>query len=361
VDFTGQRVGVIGTGSSGIQAIPRIAEQAARLTVFQRTPNFSIPARRTTLEPGELARFKADYPAYRQRARESHAGVPVDPVEKGALEVDAAERRRTYETVWEAGGVRFMRAFNDLAVNRAANDTAAEFVREKIRQTVRDSVVAEALAPKDHPIGTKRICVDVGYFETYNRDNVALVDLRRDPILEITPEGVRTRSGLHRLDSLVFATGFDAMTGALLAIDIRGRGGRRLADDWAAGPRTYLGLMTAGYPNLFIVTGPGSPSVLANMIVAIEQNVDWIADCLVHLRRHGIERIEADAEAQDAWVGHVNEVASHTLFPSAASWYMGANVPGKPRVFMPYIGGLDVYDRKCREVARNGYDGFVLG
>ena len=360
VDFTGQRVGVIGTGSSAIQSIPIIARQAARLFVFQRTPNFSAPAHNAPLDPEFERSVKASYAEYRRQARESRIGFVVERSEESALALDADARRREYEKRWARGGLGFTATFADLLTSQDANDTAAEFCRAKIRATVRDPNVAEALSPRHYPVGTKRMCVDTGYYATFNRDNVTLVDIRQAPIEAITPRGLRTRDAAYELDSLVFATGFDAMTGALLNIDIRGRSGRTLREKWAAGPRTYLGLAVAGFPNLFAITGPGSPSVLSNMIVSIEQHVDWIADCLAHLRAHGLGTIEATAEAEDAWVAHVNEVGNLTLYPRANSWYMGANVPGKPCIFMPYIGGVGVYRGKCDEVAAKGYEGFVL-
>ena len=361
VDFTGKRVAVIGTGSSAIQAIPVIAEQATRLTVFQRTPNFSIPSRNRPMDAEYETMWKADYANRRRQARQMRTGILYDLNPRSALEVSEEERQREYEARWAAGGTAFMGAFSDLITNREANDTAAEFVRNKIRRIVRDPKVAEALAPKDHPIGTKRICVDSHYYETYNRTNVRLVNLRETPIEAITPEGVRTGDGaLHAVDAIVYATGFDAMTGTLLKVDIRGTGGLTLREKWEAGPRTYLGLMTAGFPNLFMITGPGSPSVLSNMIVSIEQHVDWLSDCLTHMRARGLTRIEPLQAAEDAWVAHNNEVANRTLYPQAASWYMGANVPGKPRVFMPYIGGVGVYRQICDEIAAKGYEGFRL-
>jgi cyclohexanone monooxygenase len=254
-----------------------------------------------------------------------------------------------------------MGAFSDLITNQEANDTAAEFVRSKIREIVKDPAVAEILAPKDHPIGTKRICVDTRYYETFNRPNVTLIDVRKNAIAAITPAGVRLADGTeHAVDAIVFATGFDAMTGALTRVDIRGTAGETLARKWEAGPRTYLGLSTAGFPNMFMITGPGSPSVLSNMIVSIEQHVDWTVDCLQHMRARGLTRIEATQQAEDDWVAHNNEVADRTLYPRAASWYMGANVPGKPRVFMPYIGGVGAYRQLCDEVAQKGYEGFRL-
>ncbi len=360
VDFTGQRVGVIGTGSSAIQSIPIIAEQAAHLFVFQRTPNFSVPARNAPLDPDFEQRVKASYADFRRQARESRVGFVVERSEASALAVTPDERRREYEKRWSRGGLGFTATYMDLLTNQEANDTAAEFCRAKIRAVVRDAAVAEALVPQHYPVGTKRMCVDTDYYETFNRDNVTLIDLRTTSIETLTREGLRTRETAYMLDSIVFATGFDAMTGALLSIDIRGRAGQTLRQKWSEGPRTYLGLAVAGFPNLFAITGPGSPSVLSNMIVSIEQHVDWIADCLTYLRAHGSDAIEATAQAETAWVGHVNEVGHATLYPLANSWYMGANIPGKPRIFMPYVGGVGVYRQKCDDVAAKGYEGFRL-
>ena len=366
VDFTGQRVGVVGTGSSAIQAIPVIARQATQLTVFQRTPNFSIPSRNGPLDRDYEQWWKSDYPAHRARARGMRTGILYDANgaaearDISALAVDEAEREREYAQRWARGGTAFMAAFNDLITDQRANDTAADFVRARIREIVRDQAVAERLLPHDHPIGTKRICVDTDYYATFNRPNVALVDIRQDPIQAITPAGLRTGTAEFAFDSLVFATGFDAMTGALLKMGIAGRGGQTLRAKWEAGPRTYLGLMTAGFPNLLMVTGPGSPSVLSNMMVSIEQHVDWIADCLAALRARGQDCIEPTAAAEEGWVAHVNTVAHGTLYPAAASWYMGANIPGKVRVFMPYIGGVGAYRQICDEVAAKGYEGMRL-
>jgi cyclohexanone monooxygenase len=360
VDLSGQRVGVIGTGSSAIQAIPVMAEQARELVVFQRTPNYSIPSRNGPMTAEYEGSWKSEYEERRAKARTMRGGILYDINEKSALDVTEEERRREYEARWAVGGTAFMAAFGDLAVNKQSNDTAAEFVRERIREIVKDPATAELLAAKDYPIGTKRICVDTHYFETYNRENVSLVDVRSAPIAEITPDGLRTTEAEYQFDSIVFATGFDAMTGSVLKVDIKGRDGQSLRDSWEAGPRTYLGLMTAGFPNLFLITGPGSPSVLSNMIVSIEQHVDWVTDCIENLGARGLDCIEATVAAQDAWVAHVNEVAYGTLYPSANSWYMGANIPGKPRVFMPYIGGVGAYRQKCDEIAANGYTGFEL-
>jgi cation diffusion facilitator CzcD-associated flavoprotein CzcO len=360
VDFAGRRVAVIGTGSSAIQSIPIIAEQAAHLFVFQRTPNFAVPAHNAPLDSDYERQVKANYVDFRRAQRESRIGFVVESREESALAVAEEERQREYEKRWNRGGLGFGATFADLLTDKAANDTAANFFRAKILTIVRDPAIAETLTPKDYPIGTKRLCVDTNYYATFNRDNVTLVDLRKNPVEAITPHGVQTRDAHYSVDAIVFATGFDAMTGALLNIDIRGRAGRSLRQTWEAGPRTYLGIAVAGFPNLFMITGPGSPSVLSNMIVSIEQHVDWIADCIRYLRESGRESIEASVEAQDAWVSHVNEIGHMTLYPQANSWYMGANIPGKPRVFMPYIGGVAAYRQKCDEVAAKGYEGFEL-
>jgi cyclohexanone monooxygenase len=361
VDFRGLRVGVVGTGSSAIQAIPVIAKEARHLTVFQRTPNFSIPAHNRPLAEEQVQHWKASYPELRRRAREeSRNGLVFDFPTKGALEDTDEDRLKHYEARWAVGGTIFTGSYNDLALNKDSNDTAADFVRAKIRAIVKDPDVATLLQPTTYPIGTKRICVDTDYYDTFNRDNVTLVDIRNAPIEEITPHGLVTGGKEYEFDAIVFATGFDAMTGSFAKVDIRGREGITLKRKWAEGPKTYLGLMVAGFPNMFIITGPGSPSVLSNMVVSIEQHVDWIADCLAHLRERGVQSIEATARAEDEWVAHVNEVASKTLYLQANSWYMGANVPGKPRVFMPYIGGVNVYRQKCQDVASRGYEGFRL-
>ena len=358
VDFSGRRVGVVGTGSSGIQTIPAIARQAAQVTVFQRTPNFSIPGRNRPLADEDQQVWKARYAEHRARARE--IGTLYEFSDRGAVQASEAERVAEYERRWANGGVAFVHSFNDLMINEASNTTAADFVRAKIHALVRDPDVAEMLSPRDHPLGSKRICVDTDYFEAFNRDNVALVDVRRDPIERITATGIRTRGAEHPADDIVFATGYDALTGALAAIDIRGVGGRTLKDKWAGGPRSYLGLMSAGFPNLFVVTGPGSPSVLVNMAVGIEQHVDWIADCIEHLRARGFTRIDADAAAEEGWGEHVDAAAQRTLFPRANSWYTGANIPGKPRRFMLYVQKIGIYRKECEAVAQEGYRGFQL-
>jgi cyclohexanone monooxygenase len=361
VDFTGQRVAVIGTGSSAIQSVPVIAEQASHLTVFQRTANFSIPARNAALAPEEREAFRAKYPEIRRFAREeARNGIYTEMPDRGALDDGDNERRAKYESRWNYGGLTFMAAYNNLALDKAANDTAADFVREKIAEIVRDPQTAKLLQPNNHPIGSKRICVDTDYFATFNRPNVTLVDIRSNPIEEILPNAVRTGGKDYEVDALVLATGFDAMTGSVAKIDIRGRQGQTLNQKWAEGPKTYLGLMSAGFPNLFIITGPGSPSVLSNMMVSIEQHVDWITDCVAYMRDRGFEAMEANKDAEDSWVAHVNEVAHTTLYPQANSWYMGANIPGKPQIFMPYIGGVGAYRQICNDVAAKGYEGFAM-
>ena len=361
VDFTGQRVGVIGTGSSGIQSVPVIAEQASHLTVFQRTANFSIPARNAELTAEEREAFRAKYPEIRRFAREeARNGIYTEMPDRGALDDGDNERRSKYESRWTRGGLTFMAAYNNLALDQAANDTAADFVRDKIAEIVRDPETAKLLQPNNHPIGSKRICIDTEYFATFNRSNVTLVDIKSNPIEQILPNAVRSGGKDYEVDALVLATGFDAMTGSVAKIDIRGRDGQTLNQKWAEGPKTYLGLMSVGFPNLFIITGPGSPSVLSNMIVSIEQHVDWIADCIAFMRDRNLATMEAKQDAEDNWVAHVNEVAHTTLYPQANSWYMGANIPGKPQIFMPYIGGVGVYRQICNDVAAKGYEGFAM-
>jgi cyclohexanone monooxygenase len=361
VTFTGKRVAVIGTGSTAIQAIPQIAKTAEHVYVFQRTPNYSIPARNVPLDPETQRDVKARYREIRESMRASFAGFPHPRSERLVHDDPPEAREEEFERRWQDGGIPFLGSYADIILDAEANEVVAEFVRRKIRETVRDPETAEALVPKNYPIGTKRICVDIEYFEAFNRDNVTLVDLTTKQLEAVNAEGLRAGGEHYGVDVIVLATGFDAMTGALVAIDIRGREGVTLAERWSDGPTSYLGLQVAGFPNLFTVTGPGSPSVLSNMVVSIEQHVDWITDCLTYLREHELAVIEATPEAERAWVAHVNEVGSATLFPRASSWYMGANVPGKARVFMPYVGGVDVYREFCEQVAANDYDGFRLG
>jgi cation diffusion facilitator CzcD-associated flavoprotein CzcO len=360
VDFTGKRVGLIGTGSTGIQATPVIAETAAHLTVFQRTANYSVPARNVPLTDERKRAFKEQAEATRATMLASHNGHPFLIENRGAFDVSAEEREALYEAAWAKGGLQFRAHFKDILTDQAANDTAAAFIKRKIRATVQDPATAEILADIDHPYSAKRPPIDTGYFEAFNRPNVSLVDLRTDPIDAITPDGLRTRSAVFPLDIIVFATGFDAMTGPLLRMNIKGRLGKTLAEAWAQGPRTYLGLQVAGFPNLFTITGPGSPSVLTNMPVSIEQHAEWIAACIADMRREGLTTIEAKPEAVEKWVADVNAAADATLLPKVShSWYLGANIPGKPRVFMPYAGGLPRYRAVCADVVANGYAGFL--
>ena len=359
VDFTGQTVAVIGTGSSAIQLIPQIAQQASKLLVFQRTPNFSLPAQNRPLSAQDRYEAKERYAEIRSKARHSTAGVAYFPVAtQSALDIPADERERMLEAAWQRGGTGIGRVFTDTMTRPEANQIVADFVRRKIREKLANPALADTVLPHNHPIGTKRICLDTGYFEALSRPHVALIDARDEPIVAIDAAGVRTRNTHHPVDALVFATGFDAMTGALLSIDIHTDDGTTLRDLWAAGPVSYLGIAVAGLPNLFTVTGPGSPSVLSNMVVSIEQHVEWITACIDWMREAGHTRIEATGSAQTAWVDHVNAVADATLFPQAQSWYVGANVPGKPRVFMPYVGGVGAYREKCEAIAAAGYEGF---
>ena len=362
VELAGKRVGVIGTGSTGIQVVPVVARQAAHLTVFQRTPNFSLPIRNAPMDPEYERAWKARYDEHRAAARQSGGGSGVGILHQmSALDVHAEERERIYEEAWQLGGSSVMRAFNDLMTNKEANDTAADFVRRKIRQIVHDPEVAESLCPKDYPIGAKRICMDNGYYQTFNRDNVTLVDLRRDPIRRVIAEGLLTASALHELDVLIFATGFDAVTGPLFGMGIVGRDGLSLRESWAEGPRAYLGVATAGCPNLFMLTGPGSPSVLTNAFTSIEQHVNLVAELINHAREKGARRVEATPEAEEDWVRHVDDIASGTLYKAANSWYLGANIPGKPRVFMLYAGGAGPFRKHCEAVVGAGFTGFMIG
>jgi cyclohexanone monooxygenase len=362
LDLTGKRVGVVGTGSSGIQLIPNVAREAEHLYVFQRTPHFTIPARNHKLDDEFIADVKRRYPEIRQLAKGSIRGssqLNINP--RSALEVDDEERRAVYEQRWkEGGGSNFLNSFTDLLIDEEANDTVAEFVRGKIRETVKDPEVAAALSPSGYPLGAKRIVLDTNYYETYNRENVTLVDVRKAPIEALTETGVRTAAQSYELDVIVFATGYDAFTGALAAIDIRGRDGLELSAAWGDGPRALLGVQVAGFPNMFTITGPQSPSVLSSMVSSIEQHVDWVSDLIRFMDERQLDTVEADEEAQEAWVAHVVEAADRTLFPRANSWYTGSNVPGKPRIFMPYVGGVGRFRRICDAVAAHEYEGFAF-
>ncbi len=358
VDFTGKRVGIIGTGSSAIQTIPIVAQQAEHLTVFQRTPAFTVPAQNRDLTAEEKAEIKAHYDELRARGKSQVLAWDTEPNERPATEMTPDEIRAECERRWEMGALYWYGSFADMLINQDTNDIVSEFVRGKIREIVKDPATADLLSP-DTVFGCKRVCADTGYYETFNRDNVSLVDVSENPIEEFTPKGIKVAGQEYEFDAIISATGFDAMTGSLNKIDIRGRAGRKLKDKWAAGPVTYLGLQSNGFPNLFMISGPGSPSVLTCMITSIEQHVDFIADAVTHLREHGLKVIEPTVEAEEAWVAHVNEVAGGTLLNACNSWYLGANVPGKPRVFMPYLG-FPEYAAKCEEVVEKGYEGFEV-
>lgn len=360
VDFTGKRVAVIGTGSSGIQSIPIIAEQASQLYVFQRTPNYSVPAGNRALSADEVAEAKATYDERRRQSWLSGGGSPHVAHPKMTMEASPQERREAFEKRWQLGGVLFSKTFADQMIDMEANEEARKFYEEKIRAVIDDPELAELLILNDHPIGTKRICTDTNYFQTFNRPNVKLVSVRKTPIESIDATGVNTTDAHFDVDAIVMATGFDAMTGTLAKIDIVGRNGQRLVEAWADGPRTYLGLGVDGFPNLFLVSGPGAPAVLANMVLHAEAHVNWIADAMDYLDAHDLAAIEATTDAVDDWVAECNKRADATLFPKANSWYLGANVPGKPRVFMLFLGGFATYLDICADVANAGYKGFSL-
>ena len=358
VDFSGQSIAVIGTGSSGIQSIPVLAKQAKKLTVFQRTPNYSIPSQNEPMTKKYERSWKDVYSERRKEMRYSAHGSLKDLNDVPALSVDEDQRQELYTKRWAIGGTGFLGSFNDLLTNADANYTAAEYVRQQIKRVVKDKETAEILCPRSYPIGTKRICIDTGYFETYNRENVKLVDISKKRIQRLVTDGIIVDDQLYAFDSIIFATGFDALTGSIFNVDIKGRDGLALKEKWNAGPKTYLGLMSASFPNLFMITGPGSPSVKSNMIMSIEQHVDLVIETLLSMRRKGLSVVEPELEAENKWVDHVQEVANKTLFPQANSWYMGANIPGKPRLFMPYIGGVGAYREICEEIVANNYRGF---
>jgi cyclohexanone monooxygenase len=364
VDFSGRAVAVIGTGSSGLQVIPSIARQARALTVFQRTAAYAVPAHNGPLDPAQEARVKGDYAGFRARNRtmRSGFGTEVPPRMVSALAATPEEREAAFEERWRIGGFSFLGAFYDLLLDERANAFAAEFVRGKIREIVRDPETARRLCPTQ-PIGCKRLCIDsVGYYEAFNRPNVRLVDVGGDNAIdEITPTGLRTRTGEeHPFEALVLATGFDAITGTLKRLDLRGRGGLTIQDKWAPGPLNNLGLMIAGFPNLFTIAGAGSPTAFTSVILSIEHHADWIADCIIWMNERGHRTIEPTAESEAAWVEHVNAMAAKTVYLGCNSWYLGANIPGKPRVFMPMAGGFPAYAARCAEVAAAGYPGFAF-
>jgi cyclohexanone monooxygenase len=361
VDLSGKRVAIIGTGSSSIQSITEIAGQVGQLYVFQRTPNFSVPAHNGPASPDVRKNWLANRAENRLAQRQTLGGfLSSERNEQKASEVGGNEHRQAFEARWAEGGFAILGAFGDLMADPNSNAAVANFAGEKIREIVRDPKVAERLTPKDYPFGAKRLCVDTGYYENFNRPNVELVDLNETPLHTITEKGVATTAAEYEVDAIIFAIGFDAMTGALSRIDVRGRGGRTLADAWAEGPKSYLGIMVSGFPNFFTITGPGSPSVLSNMVVSIEQHVEWLAQLFAFMDENMMVEIDPSQIAQDGWVDHVNEVANFTVYPYANSWYLGANIPGKPRVFMPYAGGVGVYRDLCAAIAANLYMGFKL-
>jgi cation diffusion facilitator CzcD-associated flavoprotein CzcO len=362
VDFTAKRVAVVGTGATAVQVIPEVSQQAKQLTVFQRTPAYCVPARNGKVDPEVVKARKANYDGVVERIRNSQFGHELYFIEKSALDASPEEREREFDKRWDAGGFAFwIGNYQDMLFNQPANDLCADYLKRKIRATVKDPVVAEKLIPKTYPYGTKRQPLDTNYFETFNKGNVLLVDAGDASIEEITPKGIRAGGNEYEFDIIIFATGFDALTGPLTSIEFRGRGGESLSEKWADGPHTYLGLAVAGFPNLFTITGPGSPSVMSNMPVSIEQHVEWISDCIDYMLKHNLTVIEATPAAEAEWTAHVAEVADATLMSRANSWYMGANIPGKPRVFMAYLGGVGVYRWECDEVAAQGYKGFALG
>ena len=369
IDFNGKKVGIIGTGSSAIQAIPEIAKETEHLTVFQRTANYSVPANNRPLDADVVKGFKAEYPAHRKHERlgtiSGFGGLEL-PLKEALITTQAAEGlsdeavQSVLEEYWQVGGARFQAAFTDALTNERTNQLFGNFIKDKIRSIVNDRETAEVLCPNSHPFGTKRICVDTNYFETFNRDNVTLVDIKASPISCINETGLETKDRKYHFDELILATGFDAMTGALNKIDIVGRGGQTLFDKWSEGPRSYLGLQVEGFPNLFTITGPGSPSVLSNMLISIEQHVEWVSDLIKSMLDEEYRVVEAEKASEDRWVEHVNEVANATMYPKGGSWYLGANIPGKPRIFMPYAAGVGQYRELCDKVRDNEYEGFTF-
>ncbi len=360
IDFAGKRVAIIGTGSSGVQMTPVIAQQAAHLAVFQRTANFSIPAANSPVTDEEDAQVKASYRDRREKARNSPSGLGFVPNPERAIDASEEDRRKTFEAAWNRLGFGFALTYKDILLDERSNELASEFIRGKIAERVHDPVLREKLTPRGFPFGTRRPSVDSGYFETFNRDNVSLFDLAETPIAEFTAKGIRTTAEELEFDIIIYATGFDAFTGSLLAPQIVGRGGVTLAEKWAAGPTTFLGIGVDGFPNMFIIVGPGSPSLLSNVLLSSEEQIDWLVALFEHAREHGIDEIEVTAKAERDWVDHVNERAKETLYLKTPSYYMGAEMPNKPRVFMPYSGGVRYYRRILEKTAESGYEGFHL-
>jgi cation diffusion facilitator CzcD-associated flavoprotein CzcO len=357
VDFSGKRVAVIGTGATAVQLIPIIAKEVAHLTVFQRTPNYCAPLRNSLVAEETQRRFKANYSEIHKLCRETPAGFPYDFDRRKAMEVPPEERLALYEQLWELPGFKkWLGNFRDIMTDRVANEDFAEFVRNKIRARVKDPAVAEKLAPKDHPFGSKRIPLETNYYEAYNQDNVLLVDIRETPIERITPKGLKTTDKEYEFDVIIYATGFDAITGALTRLDIRGEGGQTLRDKWTNGPRTYLGIQTAGFPNFFIATN----TAFCNYTICAETVVEWISDCISYIRKNGYSRIAPTPQTEEAWVEHVNQVGTQTLLSGAKSWFVGDNIPGKAHAILLYANTAPAYRAKCAEVAANGYEGFAV-
>ena len=363
LDLAAKRVGVIGTGASGVQMAQEAAGVAAHLTVFQRTPNLALPMRQKKLDEDAIRRMKENYPEMFDRRTKTFAGFDYDVLAKSALEVSADERQATFERLWEIGGFApWIGSFNDILLNEEANRAAYKFWRDKTLKRIKDPAVAEILAPAEpiHPFGVKRPSLEQHFYEIFNQPNVSLVDLRTNPIERVTPSGIKTAAGEHELDVLVLATGFDAVTGGLTSIDIRGNEGETLKEKWAKGVRAQLGMAAAGFPNLLFVYGPQSPNGFCNGPTCAEVQGDWIVRLLDHLRQRNYTRVEATVAAEEAWRAQVLELAEATLFPRANSWYLGANIPGKPREMLSFTGGLPAYLAKCRESAERGYEGFAL-
>ncbi len=361
VDFTGKRVGVIGTGATAVQLITEIAKEVGHLTVFQRTANYCAPLRNGLVDAETQAKIKASYPEIFKRTRETFAGFIHDFDPRSVFDVSPEERQARFEELWaQPGFSKWLGNFSDVLTNKEANELFAEFVRNKIRERVKDPVMAEKLVPKDHPFGTKRVPLESGYYEQFNRDNITLVDLKQSPIERITPKGVKTSDTEYELDVIIYATGFDAVTGPLTRIDIRGLDGQSLKEKWADGPQTYLGIQVAGFPNLFTLVGPHNGATFCNMPRCIEQNVEWVGDCLRYMYEKGYERIEATPEAEEAWTEHANQVAEGSLLTQTDSWFMGANIQGKKKTVLMYLGGPKAYRIKCDEVVAKDYEGFAL-
>ena len=359
VSFEGKRVGVIGTGSSGIQAIPEIAREAAHVTVFQRTPQYAFPARNRPLRPEELTHARENWDAIRAQMLEHPGGFPAALRARSTLDDTPEQRTAQYEALWKIGSFEFfLKNYNDITVNEEANNSLADFVRGKIREIVDDPEIAAKLMP-DHYVATKRPILDNGYFETYNRDNVTLVDLREDPFVAFDASGARTEKGEHPLDMLVLATGFDAISGSMLRLNPRGRGGVSLQEKWRDRFWNYAGLAVSGFPNLFMIHGPGSPGVLYHMPLGAERQMTWIGDCMTHLRKHGLGSIEPRHDVEERWNEEVNTLANATLFPRTDSWWTGSNIPGKPRQVSAFLGGSIYYERLA-EIEAQGYEGFAF-